>query len=466
MASKHLSSWTLLCSAGVGVILPSVVYGATPDTSERIRRLNEKLSHQALILQEQQVRLSTQIDTIKAELRSIQTERAELVSLTGTKNATISHPTVVSQVPNPVSPTQHTLSAAKAVPEGANVSRQAEQAQINRQEREAEVNKKERANLVLQTNSSLSQSGGVLTPKGSLVIEPSLQYFYYNTNQINVNGFTIIPGITFGNLNINKVNENLSTEEITFRYGLTNRSDIYVQIPFDAGYNTTITSPVLVGQNVGPIAVSAHAFNLGDIQFGGSYQLNKGSDSVPTFVANLNFKTITGTSPFGVPIFTTNSPEGIYLQGVDRQLPTGTGFYQLQPSVTVLYPISPVILFANLKYIYNFSKTVSIQSASGGTATPEELQPGNGVGLSFGMGFSLNDRTSFSIGYEEDQYFNQKENGTSIKGTAYDVGSFNFGLGFQVTHSISADIGVGIGVGPNAPAAQIVVRLPIRMNIF
>lgn len=448
------------------VVLPSVAYGASPDISVRIRRLNEKLSHQAKILQDQQARLSTQIDTIKAELKSIQSERAEMANLTGAKNPTLPSSKVASHEAHSRASTQPATPSVQTTQENTNPSRGTEEASTSNQEKEAKANKKERANLVLQTNSSLSQSGGVLTPKGTLVIEPSFQYAYYNTNQVNVNGFTIIPGITFGNLNINKLSENLTTEELTFRYGLTNRSDIYLQIPFDAGYTTTITSPVLVGQNVGPIAVSAHAFHLGDIQFGGSYQINEGSDTIPTFVANLNFKTITGTSPFNVPIFTANSPEGLYLQGVDRTLPTGTGFYQLQPSLTILYPTSPVILFANLKYIYNFAKTVPIQSVSGGAPTFANLQPGNGVGVSFGMGFSLNDRTSFSLGYEEDQYFNQKENGTSIKGTAYGSGAFNFGLGYQITHNISANVGVSIGVGPNTPAAQIVVRLPIRMNIF
>ncbi|OYV57705.1 MAG: hypothetical protein B7Z76_00610 [Acidiphilium sp. 20-67-58] len=445
---------TMLGGLGFAVMIQGAADAATPETAARIRELNDRLNHQAAVLQKQKSSLVAQMDAIRTELESIRRERAELAALNG--GAPPPARRRVAQAP------------ATTVPAAAprETTAPAAEAAASNQREQADANRKARANLVLQTNSSLAQSGGVLTPKGTLVIEPSLQYSYYNSNQVNVSGFTIVPGITFGNININKVYENLLTEQLTLRYGLTGRSDIYVRIPFDTGYNTTITSPVLVGQSVGPLTVSAHAFNLGDVQFGGSYQLNSGSESVPTFVANLNFKTMTGTSPFSVPIFTTNSPQGIYLQGVDKRLPTGTGFYQLQPSLTMLYPTSPVILFANLKYVYNFGRTVSIQNPGGGAPIKAKLQPGNGIGLSFGMGFSLNNRASFSVGYEEDQYFDEQQNGQSIKGTAYDAGAFDFGLGYQITHNASLNVGVSIGVGPNSPAAQIVVRLPISLNIL
>ncbi len=460
----------LFLALGPLLAAPLPLYAASPATDTQLLVLKEKLKHQDAVLASQQARLNAQLQQIQSELQAVQAERKQIATLTGSPQPTAPTSTpyapataaTTAPVPPPTQTAQPTASPAAAVaapqPAQENVA-QTQQAQ-------AEKSRKEQARLVLQTNSALSQAGGVLTPKGTLVIEPSISYSYYNTNQINVNGFTIVPGITFGNININKVDENLYQQELTLRYGLTNRSDIYVRIPFQEGYSTTVTSPVLVGQTVAPLSTSAHAFNLGDIQLGGSYQLNEGSPTMPIFVANLNFKTATGTSPFSVPIFTSNTPDGIYLAGVDKRLPTGTGFYQIQPSLTVLYPTSPVILFANVQYIYNFERNVPIQNLAGGAPTYAKLQPGNGIGVSFGMGFSLNDRTSFSIGYEEDQFFNEKQDGSPIKGTAYDLGAFDFGLGYQITHNISADVGVSIGVGPNAPASEILVRLPISMNLF
>lgn len=459
MKRKHI-----LVAVGPLVALPTYAYAVSSSSQTEIQKLKEKLSKQDSILSQQKSQLSRQLRQIEQELQVIHAERQQISTL-NSNGASEPPSSSQEETENNNSYRKNNSISSNASPQNENTANNSNLVAQN-QKKQEESNKKKQTSLVLQTNSSLSQAGGVLTPAGTLVVEPAFNYSYYSTNQINVNGFTIVPGITFGNINVNKVQENLYTEQLTFRYGLTNRSDIYLRIPFDAGYSTTETSPVLVGQQVSPLVVSAHAFHLGDIEFGGSYQLNKGSESVPTFVANLNFKTITGTSPFSVPIFTDNSQAGTYLQGVDQQLPTGTGFYQLQPSLTILYPTSPVILFANLKYIHNFSRKVNVQNVGGGAPTPAVLQPGNGIGVSFGMGFSLNERTSFSIGYEEDQYFNQVENGQSIKGTAYDEGAFNFGLGYQVTPRVTVNAGVSIGVGPNSPAAQFVVRVPVSFNIF
>ena len=416
-------------------------------SADELKFLNSKLKKQQDVL-------NAQLNQLQRQMNVIASERAELARLAAGYNVSIHHSAAPSSAAKPTISTTPTNTKALTITTVATTQRQQSKVDLNK-----------KTQLMLQTSSALSSSGGVLTPKGKLIIDPSINYSYYDTSQVNVNGFTIIPGITFGNININKNFEHLYTGQLTFRYGLTNKSDIYVRVPFDAGYDTTVTSPVLVGQTVAPLVVSSHAFNLGDIQFGGSYQINHGTGDIPTFVTNLNFKTITGISPFAVPIFTATSPNGTFLEGIDTKLATGTGFYQLQPSLTMLYPSSPVILFANVKYVYNFARTVGIQSLSGGAPTRARLRPGNGIGIAFGMGFSLNNKTSFSIGYEQDQYFNQTENGTGIKGTSFDEGAFDFGLGYRISKRVNVDVGVGIGVGPNSPAAQIVVRLPVSFNL-
>lgn len=291
---------------------PLPLYAASPATDTQLLVLKEKLKHQDAVLARQQDRLNAQLEQIQSELQAVQAERNQIATLTG-------GPQPSTPTSTPYAPTAAATTAAMppltqtAQPTAAVTTPQPAQENVAQtQQAQAEKSRKEQARLVLQTNTALSQAGGVLTPKGTLVIEPSMSYSYYNTNQINVNGFTIVPGITFGNININKVDENLYQQELTLRYGLTNRSDIYVRVPFEEGYSTTVTSPVLVGQTVAPLSTSAHAFNLGDIQLGGSYQLNEGSPTMPIFVANLNFKTATGTSPFSVPVFTSKYP-GRYL---------------------------------------------------------------------------------------------------------------------------------------------------------
>ena len=69
----------------------------------------------------------------------------------------------------------------------------------------------------------MSTAGGVLTPKGQFVLDPSIEYDYWSQNQLGVNGFQIIPGITFGNIFANRVEQNIPTAALTARYGITDR---------------------------------------------------------------------------------------------------------------------------------------------------------------------------------------------------------------------------------------------------
>jgi hypothetical protein len=317
---------------------------------------------------------------------------------------------------------------------------------------------------VLQTAHELSNTGGVLTPRGQFVIDPSFEYDYWNENQVTVSGFTIVPGITFGDINVNRVQANYLTEALTLRYGLTNRLEVNARVPVVYAYGTTTTQPL--GSNAQIYSPSASNFNLGDIQFGGSYQINTGANGWPIFLGNLLFKTTTGVSPFSVPIYTTNDPDGgLYIAGIQKKLPTGTGFYSLEPNVTMLIPTSPGVLFANILYGVSFSRNVEIANRAGGESTEATVRPGDFISATFGVGFALNDKTSLTFSYQQEHVWQTTENGANIAGSSFDFGTFNFGVGLTVAKNMSVNIGAGIGVGPNNPVAKILIEVPIRFSL-
>lgn len=322
--------------------------------------------------------------------------------------------------------------------------------------------KKQAARRVLQTAQELSSTGGVLTPKGDFVIDPSFEYDYYNENQVNISGFTIIPGITFGNINIQRVQKNQVTTAVTFRYGLTNRLELNVRIPFVYATGSTTLQPL--GPNAQIYSPGASASSLGDIVAGASYQINSGNDGWPILISNLLFKTTTGTSPFSTPIYTTNDPNGIYIAGIPKRLPTGTGFYALEPNMTILVPASPAVLFANILYGINFSSGVEIANRAGGPATPATIGPGNNITGTFGVGFAVNNRTSMTLSYQQEHVWSSTENGARIPGSSFDFGMFNFGIGFTLNRNMHINVGAGIGVGPNSPAAKILIEIPMRFD--
>ena len=445
-------STPLLWAAGC-VMLGASAHAQTA-TPQDIASLRKAIREQAQELRAQAQRLNQQLQLLDSQQRQIQQLQARLPR-GGAAGAT-ARP---AQPPGSAAAQAAPAAAVSAPPQGQAAGHAAP---IQGPSQEAVQRSKNQ--LTLQTAPSLANTGGVLTPRGTLVVQPTFQYDYYAQNQAVVNGFTIVPGITFGNVNINRLTQDVYTMGLRVRLGITSRLEVNAYIPYVVTNSSITTSPQTTGAV--PLNVNATGRDIGDIQLGASYQINSGANGWPVFVANLQFKTITGVSPFDVPIYTTQDPNGSFLQGIQKRLPTGTGFYTLTPSVTVLYPTDPGVLFLNVKGIYNIPRTVNVQNPSGGAPTPIRLAPGNGFGVAFGIGFSLNDRAALSLGYEQDFYLASTQNGQAVGGSSYRQGSFNFGLGYQLDATQGINLGTSIGIGPNSPAAEIVLQYSKRFGIY
>ena len=117
-------------------------------------------------------------------------------------------------------------------------------------------------------------------------------------------------------------------------------------------YNAGSTSSLIpLGTSAELLSVSATGASLGDMQFGGSYQINSGESGWPIFVGNFLFKTVTGVSPFDVPIITLGRPERSVPGGHPEEAGDRNRVLSAAPSVTVLLPTAPGVLFANLQYV-------------------------------------------------------------------------------------------------------------------
>ena len=294
----------------------------------------------------------------------------------------------------------------------------------------------------------ITQYPGVLTPKGKFTLEPALQYAYSSNNRVQLTGFTIVPAIVIGAIDIQNVNRDLFISSLTGRYGLTDRLEVEVKVPYVYRTDSTTGRPLLQ-QSFNDQVFNSEGSGLGDVEFTGRYQLNKGGPDSAYYVAGLRFKTTTGKGPFDVP--TTELFPGIFVQ---TQLPTGTGFYSLQPSITALFPSDPAVFFGGASYIWNMKRHVS--QAIG------DFDPGDGVTVNFGMGLSLNERASFSIGYEHDVFFKDKQNGQYVvNAQTQQLGTLLVGYSYRLSAKTTFNLTLGVGVTDEAPDVQLTLRLPI-----
>jgi hypothetical protein len=445
----------VLCGGGVVLAAVAAASPAVAQDQAALQELREALARQQRQIEAQQRLLSEQGATLERQRRLLETQGREIQALRGP-----APPRSATPAPVPAAPPAAAVAAAPqpaparpATPPPQVATEAAAAAQARREERR-----------VAETDPSLARTGGVLTARGALVVEPALDYAYSSQNRSVVNGFTVIPGITFGTLDIREVQRRTVTGALTARLGVTDWLELNTRIPVVWRSDTTTTTPADVDAR--PITIGPTGFGLGDIEFAASYQINDFREGAPVFVGNLRVKTATGRSPFEVPVYTPRDPRGDFLRGLERELPTGSGFWAVEPGLTMIFPTDPAVLFASARYIWNVADTVTLPSLNDGPGARVRLDPGDGLGLNFGIGFALNDATSFTLGYEHVHVLPARQSGQVIRGSAYDIGTFNFGVSYRLTDATSINLGVGVGVTEAAPDLRIGFRLPIRMNLF
>ncbi|MCB2082223.1 MAG: transporter [Rickettsiales bacterium] len=296
---------------------------------------------------------------------------------------------------------------------------------------------------------ALVDQGGVLLHKGTLVVEPSFEYSNSSATRVGIQGFTIIPALNIGSFELTDVNRDTITNRVTMRYGLTNRLEVDMTVPYLFRNDQTKTRPFGVGSGSETLT-EVDGSGLGDIEVGAHYQLTNGHNGWPFLVGNVRFKSTTGEGPFDIPIDPAT--------GFQKELPTGSGFYALQPSITAIFPSDPVVFFGNIGYIFNFEDDIP------GRGT---INPGDSISASLGMGLSLNDKTSFSLSYAHSTVFETEQNGQTLPGsTVLQVGSLTFGASYKFSDRYGLNFTVDTGVTEDAPDVSLMFRVPITFNLL
>ena len=313
---------------------------------------------------------------------------------------------------------------------------------------------------------------GVLTPAGTLILEPSLQTGYYANDRVALIGYTIIPAILIGLIDVRQVKTTSVTAALAARYGLGNRFEVELKVPYMYIRGDTVSREIFTGTAQDSV-FSSDGNGLGDIELTARYQLpNKGADR-PFYVVWLRYKARTGKDLFEVTTdCITRCVANATGTGLPLELPTGSGFASLQPGVTWLYASDPVVFFGSLSYLHNFArKDVSRTTLSGAPegypqTTTEflgEIDAGDILGFNLGMGLALNERASISIGYDHSIVGRSQQNGRDLPGSVRVVlGTLLLGGTYRINDRASFNIALGAGMTRDTPDVSLVARLPIR----
>lgn len=292
----------------------------------------------------------------------------------------------------------------------------------------------------------LLEKGGVLLPRGTLVVEPGVQYSHTSRTRISISGFTIFEAIVIGEIVAEDVKRDIVTPFLNLRYGILNDLQFDVKIPWMYRHDKEAFRS---GNSEVERTVDDSA--LGDIDAGLSYHLVKESGYIPDILVNVKAKFDTGKSPYGLKTETFDNRQRL------AELPTGSGHYGLSSGVTMVKSSDPAVLFASLGYFYNFERFIGVRNG----IDYGEIKPGDSIEFGIGMAYALNEKLSANISYSQRYSFKSEQSGVKIINSDANAASIYFGASHAFTGNTAISFSVGVGLTKDAPDTTVELRVPI-----
>jgi len=413
-----------LIAALLVIVSPSALATGAPPDPDGLSAIKQQLAEQAKVLAEQRRQLAADMEMLEAHKRALNDSQRRLDAL------------------------QKQLGMAPA-----------DDTELRVRGGQSAGGSQESATVDVGT---LFSQPTILTPKGTAVFEPSLQYSFSSSDRVSIVGYTILPALVIGLIDVRSVNRSTWVAAADVRYGLTNRLEIEAKVPFVYRYDDTISRPINLTPSATERLFSADGYGLGDIELAARYQLNLPQGNDPFYVAGLRLKTRTGKDPFEVAYVDASSPDNFGT--FQKDLPTGSGFYTLQPSLSAVLPADPAVFFGGISYLWNIKRDVN--KYVGGTAASNYIgtvDPGDGIDINLGMGLALNERSSFSVGYEHTWLGKNKVDSTSADtATSTQLASLLVGYSYRLNKTTNLNLSIGAGLTSDTPDTQITLRVPIR----
>ena len=304
---------------------------------------------------------------------------------------------------------------------------------------------------------------GVLTAKNHWVIEPSLQYGYSSNNRVALVGYTVIPALLIGLIDVREVKRNTTAAALSVRYGVSNRLEVEAKVPYIYRSDDTVSRELFTGTATDRI-FSTSGKSIGDVEIGARYQLNDGGADKPYFISTLRYKSRTGKDPFQVVTdCVTRCVGNATGSGLPIDLPTGSGFNSIQPGLTWLFPSDPAVFFGSFSYTYNFGRSnLSRQVLNSEREFLGSIKPGNVFGTNFGLGIGLNEKSSLSLGIDLNSIGRTRQNGLTLPGSVRtQLATLLFGYSYRLNERMTLSVSAGAGLTRDTPDLTLNLKLPI-----
>lgn len=296
---------------------------------------------------------------------------------------------------------------------------------------------------------------------GAFSLETGITYTHYDSNQLALNGFLALDSIFLGNINIDEIESDSYTLDLTGRY---NRDRWQFSLNVPTNYRQTTYSSAGAGGSTASYSEETVDGDprLGDVTFGVAYKFLDETVNVPDGVFSLDVRAPTGKDPYGIKIVPTSANDNL---SVPEDLPTGNGVWGITPGLSLVKTYDPAIVFGNIAYTYNFEESFDDISAQQGVTVPGKVQLGNTFNFGLGVAFALNEKMSLAMSFSEliSQKSKVKPDGQGwqdVDNSNFNAAYYNIGMTFAPTPQLSIVPNLAIGLTPDAPDFTFSLKFP------
>jgi hypothetical protein len=265
-------------------------------------------------------------------------------------------------------------------------------------------------------------TGALLLPYGQMEVQPGFTYVHAE------NDFPSLLSTSRGLIVASSsTRADIIGGNIFMRLGLPLDSQLEFNVPYqsrDQDINLDEGGRVLSHRD-------ATGTGFGDVRVGLAKTVLREKRWWPDVIARLTWDSDTGQTDDGIRL--------------------GSGFDELQGSLTVTKRQDPLVFIGSVSYQSAFEKN--------------NIRPGDDLGFTLGVVLAASPETSLRVVLNQVFVDNVEVGGSAIRGTDQVIGTLNFGASSIIGRGILLDFTTGIGLTRNAPDYSVGASFAMRYDL-
>lgn len=270
-----------------------------------------------------------------------------------------------------------------------------------------------------------------LLKKGKVALQYGVDYSYYRDSRIDIAIADNSSSLT--RFRIEEDAQHTISNNFELSYGVKDNLTLTADLPLVSKFDTQS---------------SLNTTGLGDISLGLRWQPIPLKRGLPTSTLFASLSTATGDSPYDI--------------NVSQDLATGKGYYSFAVGASVSKIADPIVLFASANYAKS-TQIGGLDQNRGGRIL-QSVEPGDALGASMGLAYSLNYDVSITASYQQSYAFSSTYNFANneyVSTAPQTSASVNFSLGLRTNPKRIISINLGYGLTEDTPDVTLGFSMPI-----